>query len=203
MSSTVRSMRIDLHTLDDPKTRSALNCWSEPAHLDFVSLAITLHNAVFDRKEVFADAAAMGLSSAEVRLSARSMIWECRRGDRTDKNFDDLRHRSRRGEPYLWNDCAAPVLHFRRLNQVAVDTRRIDCFDAIELLSDFTSGCSIRIVERKMAVTSASRELIATSDASAACLRQALHEYANAACAHIDLQDTAAAPSAFRACEIL
>src|SRR5207247_8612757 len=57
-------IKIDLHihTLDDPKDAvdySAHQLLESASALGFGVLAITLHDAVFDRKEVFADAAAM------------------------------------------------------------------------------------------------------------------------------------------------
>src|SRR4249920_181956 len=83
--STSRSMstskqedwiKIDLHihTLDDPKDAvdfSAHQLLERARSLGFGVLAITLHDAVFDRKEVFADAAAMGIlliRAAEMRV---------------------------------------------------------------------------------------------------------------------------------------
>jgi predicted metal-dependent phosphoesterase TrpH len=69
-------IKIDLHihTLDDPKDAidySAHQLLERARSLGFRVLAITLHDAVFDRQEVFADAAAMGIlliPAAEVRL---------------------------------------------------------------------------------------------------------------------------------------
>ncbi len=69
-------MKLDLHihTLDD--TRDALDysahqLLERAKALGFGVLAITLHDSVFDRAEVFADAASMGIlliSAAEMRL---------------------------------------------------------------------------------------------------------------------------------------
>src|SRR5256886_17054876 len=69
-------IKIDLHihTLDDPKDAvdySAHQLLERARSLGFRVLAITLHDAVFERKEVFADAAAMGIlliPAAELRL---------------------------------------------------------------------------------------------------------------------------------------
>src|SRR2546423_14759690 len=69
-------IKIDLHihTLDDPKDAldySAHELLERARALGFGVLAITLHDAVFDRAEVFADAARMGIlliPAAEVRL---------------------------------------------------------------------------------------------------------------------------------------
>src|SRR6266699_3269937 len=75
-------IRIDLHihTLDDPKDAvdySAHQLLERARALGFRVLAITLHDAVFDRAEVFADAAAMGIlliPAAEVRLQGADII---------------------------------------------------------------------------------------------------------------------------------
>ena len=75
-------IKIDLHihTLDDPKDAvdfSAHQLLERARSLGFRVLAITLHDAVFDRKEVFADAAAMGIlliPAVEVRLLGADVI---------------------------------------------------------------------------------------------------------------------------------
>src|SRR5438045_6591565 len=75
-------IKVDLHihTLDDPKDvidYSAHQLLERAKQLGFGVLAITLHDAVFDRAEVFADAAAMGnllIPAAEVRLQGADAI---------------------------------------------------------------------------------------------------------------------------------
>src|SRR6201984_2414754 len=75
-------IKIDLHihTLDDHKDAvdySAHQLLEQARALGFSVLAITLHDAVFDRKEVYADAAAMGIlliPAAEVRLQGAGVI---------------------------------------------------------------------------------------------------------------------------------
>src|SRR5207237_10703297 len=75
-------IKVDLHvhTLDDPKDAvdySAHQLLERARLLGFRVLAITLHDAVFDRKEVYADAAAMGIlliPAAEVRLCGADVI---------------------------------------------------------------------------------------------------------------------------------
>ena len=75
--------------------------------LGFGVLAITLHDAVFDRKEVFADAAAMGIlliPAAEMRLCGADVIVLNVTSEEVAqlKNFDDLRRlRARRGILFL------------------------------------------------------------------------------------------------------
>src|SRR5213593_3927824 len=101
-------VKVDLHihTLDDPKDAvdySAHELLERARALGFRVLAITLHDAVFDRKEVFADAAAMGIlliPAAEVRLLGADVIVLNVTAEEVEqlKNFDDLRRlRARRG----------------------------------------------------------------------------------------------------------
>src|SRR5437660_4508892 len=101
-------IKIDLHihTLDDPKDvidYSAHQLLERAKQLGFGVLAITLHDAVFDRAEVFADAAAMGIlliPAAEVRLQGADIILlNVNAGEVAKlKNFEDVRQlRARRG----------------------------------------------------------------------------------------------------------
>ena len=101
-------IKIDLHihTLDDPKDALDYSAHQllERAHkLGFEVLAITLHDAVFDRPEVFADAASLGIlliPAAEVRLQGADVIVLNVGAEEIAslKNFDDLRQlRARRG----------------------------------------------------------------------------------------------------------
>jgi len=134
-------IKIDLHihTLDDPKDvidYSAHQLLERAKQLGFGVLAITLHDAVFDRAEVFADAAAMGIlliPAAEVRLQgADAILLNVTAAEVAAlKNFEDLRRlRSRRGSSMF---TIAPHPFYvlggsigRRLFE------EIDCFDAIE-----------------------------------------------------------------------
>src|SRR5437899_9399282 len=94
-------VKVDLHihTLDDPKDAvdySAHELLERARALGFRVLAITLHDAVFDRQEVFADAAAMGIlliPAAEVRLCGADVIVLNVTAEEVEqlKNFDDLR----------------------------------------------------------------------------------------------------------------
>src|SRR5207249_9639207 len=85
-------IKIDLHihTLDDPKDAvdySAHQLLERALSLGFRVLAITLHDAVFDRKDVYADAAAMGIlliPAAEVRLQG---------ADRSEEHTSELQSR--------------------------------------------------------------------------------------------------------------
>src|SRR5437660_9451533 len=94
-------VKIDLHihTLDDPKDAvdySAHQLLARARSLGFGVLAITLHDAVFDRQEVFADAATMGIlliPAAEVRLRGADVILlnVTPKEIAELRNFDDLR----------------------------------------------------------------------------------------------------------------
>src|SRR6476620_6035513 len=102
-------IKIDLHihTLDDPKDAvdfSAHQLLERARSLGFRVLAITLHDAVFDRPEVFTDAVAMGIlliPAAEVRLCGADVIVLNVSAKEVAglKNFHDLRQlRARRGD---------------------------------------------------------------------------------------------------------
>src|ERR1700736_5345940 len=94
-------VKVDLHihTLDDPKDvidYSAHQLLERARELGFGVLAITLHDAVFDRPEVFADAAAMGIlliPAAEMCLQGADVIVLNVSSDEISqlKNFQDLR----------------------------------------------------------------------------------------------------------------
>src|ERR1700720_4730903 len=101
-------IKIDLHihTLDDPKDvidYSPHQLLERARSLGFGVLAITLHDTVFDRAEVFADAARMGIlliPAAEVRLQGADIILLNVNASEVAalKSFDDVRQlRSRRG----------------------------------------------------------------------------------------------------------
>src|SRR6478609_70218 len=135
-------IKIDLHihTLDDPKDAvdfSAHQLLERARSLGFRVLAITLHDAVFDRKEVFADAAAMGIlliPAAEVRLQGADVILLNVTASEVAglRNFEDLRQlRTRRG-PSIFTIAPHPFYVLggsigRRLFD------ELDCFDAIEV----------------------------------------------------------------------
>src|SRR2546430_11585685 len=94
-------IKIDLHihTLDDPKDvldYSAHQLLGRAKQLGFGVLAITLHDTVFDRAEVFADAARMGIlliPAAEVRLHGADIILLNVTANEVAalKDFDDVR----------------------------------------------------------------------------------------------------------------
>jgi predicted metal-dependent phosphoesterase TrpH len=166
-------IKIDLHihTLDDPKDvidYSAHQLLERAKGLGFGVLAITLHDAVFDRAEVFADAAQMGIlliPAAEVRLRGADVIVLNVTAEELAalQDFDDLRRlRARRGEAIF---TIAPHPFYvlgGSIGERIVDL--IDCFDAIEVCH-FHKGI---LNPNRRAVELATRfgkPLIATSDA--------------------------------------
>jgi hypothetical protein len=101
-------IKIDLHihTLDDTKDAldySAHQLLERAKALGLGVLAITLHDSVFDRAEVFADAASMGIlliSAAEMRLHGADIVLLNVRPEEAAglKDFDDVRRlRAARG----------------------------------------------------------------------------------------------------------
>ncbi len=162
---------LHIHTLDDPKDildYSAHQLIERASALGFRVLAITLHDAVLDRPEVFAHAADMGIlliPAAEVRLQGADVIILNVTAQEIARlhNFEDLRQlRARRGRT-LFTIAPHPFYVLggsigRRLLQ------EIDCFDAIELCH-FHKG---PVNPNRRAVRVARRygkPLIATSDA--------------------------------------
>src|SRR4029077_6766438 len=135
-------IKIDLHihTLDDPKDvidYSAHQLLERAKQLGFGVLAITLHDAVFDRPQVFADAVAMGIlliPAAEVRLQGADMILLNVSPSEVAqlKTFDDVRQlRARRGLSIF---TIAPHPFYLLGGSIGERLlREIDCFDAIEL----------------------------------------------------------------------
>jgi predicted metal-dependent phosphoesterase TrpH len=135
-------IRIDLHihTLDDPKDAldySAHQLLERARSLGFRVLAITLHDAVFDRPEVFADAAAMGIlliPAAEMRLEGADVILLNVSANEAAalRTFDDLAAlRARRG-PSLFTIAPHPFYVLGgSIGERLLE--KIDCFDAIEL----------------------------------------------------------------------
>jgi len=166
-------IKIDLHihTLDDPKDAvdfSAHQLLERARSFGFRVLAITLHDAVFDRKEVFADAAAMGIlliPAAEMRLlGADVIILNVTTEEAAGlKNFDDLRRlRERRGNSIL---TIAP--HPFYIFGGSIGARlfaEIDCFDAIELCH-FHIGPFNPNRRAQRVATRFGKPMIATSDA--------------------------------------
>src|SRR5947208_68127 len=166
-------IKIDLHihTLDDPKDAVDYSAHQllERAHsLGFGVLAITLHDAVFDRKEVYADAAAMGIlliPAAEMRLQGADVIVLNVTSEEAAqlKNFDDLRRlRAQRGNSIF---TIAPHPFYVLGGSIGARLiREIDCFDAIEICH-FHIGLFNPNRQAKRVASQFGKPLIATSDA--------------------------------------
>ena len=162
---------LHLHTLDDPKDQldySAHQLLERARALGFGALAITLHDKVFDRAEVFADAAAMGIlliQAAEMRLEGADVVLlNVRPNDLEDLHtFADLRRlRARLGDSVF---VFAPHPFFilgASLGERLIE--EIDCFDAIEICH-FHKG--LFDLNRRGRQTAARHNLplLATSDA--------------------------------------
>lgn len=166
-------IKIDLHihTLDDPKDAldySAHELLERARTLGFRVLAITLHDAVFDRAEVFADAARMGIlliPAAEKRLEGADVILLNVTAKEVEslRTFDDLAAlRARRGSSLF---TIAPHPFYVLGGSIGEKLlERIDCFDAIELCHFWSrwfnpNRRAVEIAERHR------KPLIATSDA--------------------------------------
>src|SRR5438094_4403937 len=98
---------LHIHTFDDPKDKldySAHELLARARRLGFSVLAITLHDAVFDRPEVFAAAQRLGIlliPAAEMRIEGADIILLNVTGEDVEglRTFDDVRQlRSRRAE---------------------------------------------------------------------------------------------------------
>ncbi len=166
-------IKIDLHihTLDDPKDAVDYSAHQllERAHsLGFRVLAITLHDAVFEQKDVYSDAAAMGIlliPAAEVRLcGADVIVLNVTSAEVAElKNFDDLRTlRARRGNS-IFTFAPHPFYVFGG----SIGSRllaEIDCFDAIEFCH-FHVGLFNPNRRAKRVAARFRKPLIATSDA--------------------------------------
>ncbi|PYJ95173.1 MAG: hypothetical protein DME62_01605 [Verrucomicrobia bacterium] len=166
-------VKVDLHihTLDDPKDAvdySAHELLERARALGFRVLAITLHDAVFDRQEVFADAAAMGIlliPAAEVRLCGAHVLVLYVTGEEIArlKDFDDLRElRARRGSSVF---IIAPHPFYVFGSSIGARLlEEIDCFDAIELCH-FHKGLFNPNRRAAKVATRFNKPLVATSDA--------------------------------------
>jgi hypothetical protein len=162
---------LHIHTLDDPKDAldySAHELLERAVALGFRVLAITLHDAVFDRAEVFADAARMGIlliPAAEMRIEGADLVLLNVTRDEVSelRTFDDVRRlRARRGDslfifaPHPFYVIGASI--GERL------LREIDCFDAIELCH-FHRGFFNPNRRAERVAAQFGKPLIATSDA--------------------------------------
>jgi predicted metal-dependent phosphoesterase TrpH len=172
-STSQEWVKIDLHihTLDDPKDAvdySAHQLLERAGSLGFGVLAITLHDAVFDRKEVYADAAAMGIlliPAAEMRLQGADVIVLNVTSEEVAqlKDFDDLRGlRAQRGNSIF---TIAPHPFYVLGGSIGARLfKEIDCFDAVEICH-FHIGLFNPNWRAKRVASRFGKPLIATSDA--------------------------------------
>jgi len=166
-------IKVDLHihTLDDPKDAidySAHELLERARTLGFGVLAITLHDAVFDRAEVFADAARMGIlliPATEVRLEGADIIVLNVSTTEIEslRTLDDLQElRKMRGETLF---TIAPHPFYVLGGSIGEKLiERIDCFDAIELCHFWSRFFNPNRRAKKVA-SRFGKPLIATSDA--------------------------------------
>jgi len=166
-------MKVDLHihTLDDPRDHldySAHQLLERARDLGFGALAITLHDTVFDRAEVFADAAEMGIlliPAAVMRLEGADVVLlNAQPNDIVGLHtFADLRAlRARRGESLF---CFAPHPFF--VLGASIGERlfaEMDCFDAIEICHFHKGWFDLNRRARTVAADFG-KPLVATSDA--------------------------------------
>jgi predicted metal-dependent phosphoesterase TrpH len=167
-------IKIDLHihTLDDPMDildYTAHQLLEKAKSLGFGVLAITLHDAVFQRREVFEDAERMGIlliSAAEMRLHGADIVLLNVRPEEvaTLKDFDDVRRlRAARGDtiftfaPHPFYVTGGSIGGKRLLEN-------IDCFDAIEICH-FHKGLFDRNRPARDVAAKFGKPLLATSDA--------------------------------------
>jgi predicted metal-dependent phosphoesterase TrpH len=162
---------LHIHTLDDPKDAldySAHQLLERARSLGFRVLAITLHDAVFDRAEVFADAAGMGIlliPAAEVRLEGADVILLNVTASEIEplRAMSDLEElRTRRGRSLF---TIAPHPFYRLGGSMGEKLiEKIECFDAIELCHFWSRFFN---PNRRAAEVAArfKKPLIATSDA--------------------------------------
>ncbi len=162
---------LHIHTLDDPKDKidyTAHQLLERARMLGFHVLAITLHDAVFDRAEVFADAREMGIlliPAAEVRLEGADIVVLNVTPDEIARlrNFDDLRKlRAERGASiFIFAPHPFYVLG-GSIGARLID--EIDCFDGIEWCH-FYRGLFNPNRRAKKVAAKYDKRLIATSDA--------------------------------------
>jgi predicted metal-dependent phosphoesterase TrpH len=162
---------LHIHTLDDPKDKidySAHELLERARALGFEVLAITLHDAVFDRTEVFADAAAMGIlliPAAEVRLEGADVVLLNVKPDEIAglRDFNDLRKlRAQRGDSLF--TFAPHPFYVLGASIGARLLEEIDCFDAIEWCH-FYKGWFNPNRRAERVAKKFGKSLLATSDA--------------------------------------
>jgi predicted metal-dependent phosphoesterase TrpH len=162
---------LHIHTLDDPKDKidySAHELLERARMLGFRVLAITLHDAVFDRPEVFADAAEMGIlliPAAEVRIQGADVVLLNVQGEEAAgvRNFDDLRKlRTERGDSlFVFAPHPFYVLGASIGNRLLEE---MDSFDGIEWCHFYKGWFNPNLRAQRVA-RQYGKVLVATSDA--------------------------------------
>ena len=162
---------LHIHTHDDPLDAldySAHQLLERAKALGFAALAITLHDAVFERPEVFARAAKMGIlliPAAERRILGGDVILLNVNAEEAAAihDFDDLRQlRARRGDS-IYTIVPHPFYVLGgSIGQRMV--REIDCFDAIEVCH-FHKGFFNPNRRAARVAAQFGKPMIATSDA--------------------------------------
>ncbi len=163
---------LHIHTLDDPKDMidySAHQLLERARQLGIEVLAITLHDTVFNRREVFEDAKSMGIlliAAAEMRLLGADVVLLNIRPEEAARlnDFEDVRRlREERGDSIF---IFAP--HPFYIMGGSIGGKRleenIDCFDAIEICH-FHKGWFDRNRPARRLAARFGRTLLATSDA--------------------------------------
>jgi predicted metal-dependent phosphoesterase TrpH len=167
-------VRLDLHihTLDDEKDAldySAHQLLERAQQCGIEVLAITLHDSVFSRREVFEDAERMGIlliSAAEMRLHGADVVVLNITADEaaTLRDFDDLRRlRKARGES-VFTFAPHPFYVLGGSIGGARLRQNIDCFDAIEICHFHKGPLDPNRPARAVAAQHG-KPLLATSDA--------------------------------------
>lgn len=166
-------IKVDLHihTLDDPKDQldyTAHQLLERARELGFGALAITNHDKVFDRAEVFAAADAMGIvliPAAEMRLEGADVVLLNVQPNEIEnlRTFADLRQlRARRGDSLF---CFAPHPFFYLGASIGPRLlQEMDCFDAIEICHFHKGLFDLNRRARRVA-RAHHKPLLATSDA--------------------------------------
>ena len=162
---------LHIHTLDDPRDTidySAHQLLERARTLGFHVLAITLHDAVFNRAEVFADAKQMGIllmPAAEMRLEGADVVVLNVTPEEIAqlRTFDDLRKlRVERGDS-LFTFAPHPFYVLgASIGARLID--EIDCFDGIEWCHFYKGWFNPNRRAQRLAAEYGKR-LIATSDA--------------------------------------
>lgn len=173
MTQPQRPYKIDfhLHSSEDPKDvvdHSAHVLLLRAAELDFDAIAITLHDHVLQRPELFALAERLGLlliPAAELRLEgADVVVLNISEEDAAGlSSLADLRKlREERGGEVL---IFAPHPFFRAGGSIGHRIHDyLDCFDAIEYCHFHTRGLNLNRAAERLSTT-AGKPLLATSDA--------------------------------------